>query len=150
MKRHIATFLLLLALSTDAAAREHPFLRPDPDRAQTSTAVTTTYVTESAPERVARTEKRSDQRLRRTAVVVMIAGQSADIVTTIVYGRRGREANPLIRGADGRPSTVRLVVVKSVLVGGTFLVPRRYRHRAQIAVGIAGAGAGVVNVILNW
>lgn len=99
------------------------------------------------------TARAQDRKIERYAPYIMVAGQAADIATTIAYdGPNVRETSPFpgFQRGNGRPNHPVIIGVKAGLCLSTFFMPKRWRWKAQLGLGIAGFGAATFNVVVRF
>jgi len=86
-------------------------------------------------------------RLWKTSVAALVAANAADVHSSIGE----REANPFLRGSDGRFAAKRGVAIKAATVGVLVLIQHRFQRKhkrrrrpfAHVNLITAGAVAGV-------
>jgi hypothetical protein len=89
---------------------------------------------------------RSPDRAWQASLGVLAVASAADLASSV--GRR--EANPLLRGRDGRFSPGRAVVVKVAPLAALGYMQHRVPWRGWKWVNFAGAGVFGVVAVRNW
>jgi drug/metabolite transporter (DMT)-like permease len=92
------------------------------------------------------TPPRGQDRVWQSSLGVLAAASAADLASSVGH----REANPLLRGRDGRFSPVRAVVVKVAPLAGVAYMQHRVPWRGWKWVNFAGAGVFGVVAVRNW